>query len=228
MSHRKNLIFLHGGPGFTNYLQPYFSDLEDQFNCVFYDQLQGRDVNLDKLVHQLDELVSVLSAPVVLVGHSWGGTLALEYSLKYQSKISGVVLMCTGLCEKHWGEDYRKELVRLGLENAPLEKIFLSEDEKELGIPLLEQSWKTFSEETFESLQSYLRAYDVRIKIGELKIPILNIFGEKDVRFPAHNAKNFKDFNRLIENFEVKGGGHFPFLTQARRGFIHQIFRQKL
>lgn len=43
---KTNLIFLHGGPGFKDYLKDYFVELSNDFECIFYDQSRGNTVGI--------------------------------------------------------------------------------------------------------------------------------------------------------------------------------------
>ena len=225
---KSTIIFLHGGPGFRDYLKPYFEELKDQFNCIFYDQVRGPEINIEDMISQLNEIVCSISGEIILLGHSWGAVLAAEYAGRHQSKLSGLVLISTGLNHKHWKDEYHKELEDLGLNDASLEQIFLTPEEIKEGIPFLNQSELTFSEETFMSInKSYLGTYDVTPYLKTLFIPVINIFGEKDVRFPARIAKNFNEYKSDIINFQIASVGHFPFLQESGREQIHKILKEQ-
>ncbi|WP_079978264.1 proline iminopeptidase-family hydrolase [Parachlamydia acanthamoebae] len=101
---RVKILTLHGGPGHTHeYLEcmeNYFS--KDQFQIIFYDQLgsyhsdQPNDPSLwtiDRFCEEVEQIRKALNLnDFYLYGHSWGGLLAIEYSLKYQSHLKGVIL----------------------------------------------------------------------------------------------------------------------------------------
>ncbi|PIB93519.1 proline iminopeptidase-family hydrolase [Caulobacter sp. FWC2] len=83
------LLTLHGGPGSShNYLLP-LQALADERPVIFYDQLGcGRadapeDDSVYMIQRSVDELDAVRAAlgldRVVLLGHSWGALLAVEY-----------------------------------------------------------------------------------------------------------------------------------------------------
>jgi pimeloyl-ACP methyl ester carboxylesterase len=225
---KTTIIFLHGGPGFQDYLKPFFKDLEDDFQCIFYDQVSGPEIKIENMLIQLDEIVSSVSGKIILLRHSWGAVLATEYAGRNQSKLSGLVIISTGLSHKHWKDEYYKELENFGLQNAVPEQIFLTPEEVELGETILDKSWETFSEVTFNSIkQSYLENYDVTPLLKLLKIPVISIFGEKDVRFPARVSKTFRSFKSDIIDFQILNAGHFPFLRDAGRKQIHKILREK-
>jgi proline iminopeptidase len=98
------LIVLHGGPDFDHaYLLPELDELADTYRLIYYDQ-RGRGQSADNvrpddvtLASDLDDLDNVrrhfrLDAPVLL-GHSWGTVLALEFALRHPTLVSHLVLM---------------------------------------------------------------------------------------------------------------------------------------
>src|SRR5262245_29898447 len=100
------LLVLHGGPGFPH---DYLEDLEQLADggraVVLYDQLGcGKsDHPDDPALWVMDTFVEELSAvreaiglePVHLMGHSWGGWLALEYVLRRPVGLASLILAST-------------------------------------------------------------------------------------------------------------------------------------
>ena len=98
------IIILHGGPDFDHsYLLPDLDRLKDTFRLIYYDQ-RGRGRSADKvkpedvtLMSDLDDLDRVRQHfqldSVVLLGHSWGTVLALEYALGHPTRVSRLILM---------------------------------------------------------------------------------------------------------------------------------------
>lgn len=102
------LLFLHGGPGTSAlaYNRIHNSDLENDFVFVNWDQrgtgksiAAGADrstLTLDQMTNDLDELVDLLRAEfeqdqIMLIGHSWGSMLGLNYVSKHPEKIASYV-----------------------------------------------------------------------------------------------------------------------------------------
>lgn len=225
---KPNLIFIHGGPGFKDYLEPYFDTFKESFTTVFYDQIQKADMTIDELIQQLDAIVESQSGPVILLGHSWGGVLAVEYALRFQDKLSGVVIMSTGLCFKHWNDDFKKHKEELGLTHAAPEDIFLTRNERPFGIEFLNKTWEGFSGETFDYLyENYIKSFDLTSKLKDLKIPLMNIYGDEDNRFPVHVARSLQKYNENMSNIEIPDAGHFPFLTERGQEIILNALRSK-
>jgi proline iminopeptidase len=98
------LLVLHGGPGLSHeYLEALESFLPQAgIEMYYYDQLgcnnsdQPDDSSLWTLPRYLDEVEEVRRGlgleQFALYGHSWGGMLAIEYALKYQQHLRGLVI----------------------------------------------------------------------------------------------------------------------------------------
>ena len=222
-SKQKTLIFLHGGPGFRDYLEPYFSELaSDNIQCVFYNQLQADSVSIDDLVKQLDQYVDNSQTDIYLIGHSWGGSLATEYTLRFQDKLKGLILINTVL-DKDQFVYYETYLKEQGLANLDKKQIFFPDNEMEEGEKLMNSSaWVGLCHKSFESIYNgYLKHFDLLTKLGEIKIPILNIWSDKDLRCPRVIGASFKSYNQDIIEFEIKGSGHFPFILEHNKQEIY-------
>src|SRR5215216_5977120 len=85
------IVVLHGGPDFDHtYLLPELDRLSDAYRLIYYDQrgrgrstkgVQPEDVTIQSDVEDLERLrVCFQLETVALLGHSWGGILALEYA----------------------------------------------------------------------------------------------------------------------------------------------------
>jgi proline iminopeptidase len=98
------IIVLHGGPDFDHgYLLPDLDRLADGFRLIYYDQ-RGRGRSADHvqpegvtLTSDIDDVDKVrqyfqLESPALL-GHSWGALLAMEYALRYPTRVSYLILM---------------------------------------------------------------------------------------------------------------------------------------
>jgi proline iminopeptidase len=103
---RLRLLLLHGGPGATHeYLEACDSYLPGAgVEYYYYDQLgsgfsdQPDEPSLWEAGRFTDEVEQVRVAlgldreNFVLYGHSWGGILAIEYALRYQQHLRGLVI----------------------------------------------------------------------------------------------------------------------------------------
>jgi proline iminopeptidase len=93
------VLLLHGGPGADH---RYFEGFEDflplnEIEFYYYDQLDStnsdktNDPTLWTIEPYTDEVEAVRRGlgldQFYLLGHSWGGLLAIEYALKYQQHL---------------------------------------------------------------------------------------------------------------------------------------------
>lgn len=98
------ILTLHGGPGCTHEYFECFEDFLPQRNIQFYyyDQLgsaysdQPNDSSLWTVERFREEVEQVRVAlgleNFYLYGHSWGGMLGIEYALKYQRHLKGLII----------------------------------------------------------------------------------------------------------------------------------------
>ena len=100
------LLLLHGGPGATHeYFEAFDSYLPAAgIEYYYYDQLgsfysdQPDEPDLWELPRFVDEVEQVRQAlgldrdSFFLLGHSWGGMLAIEYALQYQQHLKGLII----------------------------------------------------------------------------------------------------------------------------------------
>lgn len=100
------VLLLHGGPGGTH---EEFGNFEgylpnEEIEYIYYDQLgsyysdQPNDSTLwttDRFVEEVEQVRQALGLNkenFYLLGQSWGGILAMEYALKYQENLKGLII----------------------------------------------------------------------------------------------------------------------------------------
>ena len=100
------VLLLHGGPACTHeYFESFESFLpQEGIEFIYYDQLgsaysdQPTDTSLWNLPRFVEEVEQVRQAlglnkdNFYLLGHSWGGILAMQYALKYQQNLKGLIV----------------------------------------------------------------------------------------------------------------------------------------
>jgi len=117
------IVVLHGGPDFDYaYLLPDLDRLARDYRLVYYAQ-RGRgasrgavrpaDVTLASELSDLDALRTHLGLDrLVLLGHSWGALLALEYALARPEPVSHLVLLNPAPASRAGYESMRAERAR--------------------------------------------------------------------------------------------------------------------
>ncbi len=134
------VVFLHGGPGGTHGAYLDALALADERAVILYDQLDsGRSDRPDdpgnwrvsRFVDELDTMARTLGVGRWhVVGHSWGGTVALEYGARRPDVLSSLILASPLISTRSWiadadmlrrelPADVREELIRCDALPAP-------------------------------------------------------------------------------------------------------------
>ena len=102
----RKLLLLHGGPGATHeYFECFDSFLPragieyyyyDQLGSAYSDQPDDPALwEIDRFVDEVEQVRCALGLDrdnFFLLGHSWGGILAIEYALQHQEALKGLVI----------------------------------------------------------------------------------------------------------------------------------------
>ena len=100
------ILLLHGGPAMTHEYMECFETffLKEGFEFYEYDQLgsyysdQPKDSSLwtvERFVEEVEQVRLAIGADAsnfYVLGNSWGGILAMEYALKYQKNLKGLLV----------------------------------------------------------------------------------------------------------------------------------------
>jgi proline iminopeptidase len=104
---RIKLLLLHGGPGFPHEYFEAFDDYlpQEGIEYLYYDQLGSYYSDQPEMTHEMlalprfvDEVEQVRRAlrldtdNFYLLGQSWGGLLAIEYTLKHQDHLKALII----------------------------------------------------------------------------------------------------------------------------------------
>ena len=102
----KKVLLLHGGPGFDH---QYFQAVDSYFpkesiEYYYYDQLGSSNSDNPKIeslwtterfvdeVEQVRKSLGLNENNFIILGHSWGGILGIEYALKYQKNLKALII----------------------------------------------------------------------------------------------------------------------------------------
>ena len=103
---KMKVLLLHGGPGFTHEVYECFDGYlpQEGIEYYYYDQLgsyysdQPKDLSLwdlDRFVEEVEQVRVALGLNkdnFYLLGQSWGGILGMQYALKYQDNLKGLII----------------------------------------------------------------------------------------------------------------------------------------
>src|SRR5512135_3104460 len=110
VEHGYPLVLMHGGPGLDHTSLLALQPCADQFTLIFYDhrcngRSEGADVTSmtwENLTADAEALRQTLGFDKwAVLGHSFGGYVALEYALRYPQSLSHLILMdtCGDICQ---------------------------------------------------------------------------------------------------------------------------------
>lgn len=142
------ILLLNGGPGGTHeYFQSFENFLpQEGFEFIYYDQLGcGNSDNpndtaywdLNRFVEEVEQVRSALKLDknnFYLLGHSWGGILAMQYALKYQSNLKGLIVSnMMSSCPDY--DKYAKNVLAKQFEPAILDSVMAMEARNDYDNP---------------------------------------------------------------------------------------------
>ena len=142
------VLLLHGGPACTHEYFECFENFFPQENIEFYyyDQLgsyysdQPTDTSLwqlDRFVEEVEQVRKVLNLDknnFYLLGHSWGGILAMQYALKYQQHLKGLIISDMMSSAPEYGK-YAEDVLSKQMDKNVLDTIRAIEAKKDFSNP---------------------------------------------------------------------------------------------
>ncbi|HNH60875.1 MAG TPA: proline iminopeptidase-family hydrolase, partial [Cyclobacteriaceae bacterium] len=143
------VLLLHGGPAMTHEYMECFETffLREGFEFYEYDQLgsyysdQPTDSSLwttERFVEEVEQVRQAIGADstnfYVLGNNSWGGILAMEYTLKYQQNIKGLLIANMVASAPEYGK-YADEVLAAQMKPEILTEIRSIEAKKDFANP---------------------------------------------------------------------------------------------
>ena len=213
------LVLMHGGPGLDHWSLESFRRCSDRNTLIFYDhRTNGRSLDApvesmtwDNLIADADALRSYLGYEQwAVLGHSFGGNVALEYVLRHPQRVSHLVLLDTG-ADSRWPRVNAAEVAAqrgYGPDKAALIRRWFSGDfapdewlsifsqigaayyYKKLDMEHLVKEIPASEGPTFrpEPLifagQHLLKDWSVTDRLREIKVPTLVMAGRQDFCYP--------------------------------------------
>lgn len=97
------LLIIHGGPVLDHsYFLPHLEPLAKDCQLIFYDQracgrssvaIDSASMNLDGFVEDIEYIRRSLNLEKInVLGHSWGGLIAMKYGIAHDDKLDRMIL----------------------------------------------------------------------------------------------------------------------------------------
>lgn len=249
------LVIVHGGPVMDHsYFLPHMETLAQDYQLIFYDQRAcGRSalevdqskMSLAAFVEDIELLRQELElGDIHLLGHSWGGLLAMKYAIRYPQHLQSLMLSnslpaSTG----HWQKEQellarrltkQDSLDRLAIANSEemrtnpalaVEKILRLSFQPQFYNPQLVDSLALFvpddymaRSQAFQRLGPDLASFYLYDDLEQLEKPVLILYGDQE---PAADISG-KSLEETIPDARLvilNKCGHFPFVEQPEAYF---------
>lgn len=235
---QNRVVFLHGLMAFSANWRKIANKIEDQYQCLIYDQRgHGRSFKPDSgyspeiLAEDLNKMTDELGwQKFHLVGHSMGARVAIVFASKYPSKVKSLTIEDIG--PNAVGDSYKyyenmlnivptpfvsKEEVQNFFERDFLKKFTPSEDSKVLITFLkanLEEKqnghydWK-FSKKAIIEIVREGHLKDRWLEVSSFKMPVLLVRGERSHLLTSEVFEKMLQVNPQINGVEIKDAGHW-------------------
>jgi proline iminopeptidase len=223
------LVLIHGGPGAYDYLGPVADLLDNScYQVIRYEQRgswrseKKGPYDVETFVEDLEHLRIHLGLESwVVCGHSWGASLALAYTAKYNFHVKALIYISGTGINSAWHADYRENrLNKMSVDDREQYTYLRSivdtlngEDKERTRDRLRELSLRTdlFNQDSYDMLprvdgqfvnnevnqkvgsdcNGYMESEKFKIAVSLITVPSLFVHGEVDPR-------PYKYANRLV------------------------------
>jgi proline iminopeptidase len=224
------VLLLTGGPGASHEYVECFESFfpKEGIEFIYYDQLgtgysdNPKDTSLFDLARCVDEVEQVRKAlhldkdNFFLLGHSWGGILAMEYALKYQQHLKGLIISNMMASADDYNP-YADEVLAKQLDPKVLDTIRQIEQKGNFDSPKymellmthfyskficrlpawpepMTRSMSRMNQPFYVTMQGpsefglsgKLEGWDVKAQLSTIEVPTLSIGGRYDTMDPEH------------------------------------------
>jgi proline-specific peptidase len=235
------ILFMHGGPGLDHSTLLPLQPCADSFTLIYYDhRCNGRSVGAnvstmtwENLTADADVLRETLGYEKwAVLGHSFGGMVALEYALHYPASVSHLLLMDT--CADIWWVQHNapKILAKRGYNATAVQaarRFFNGQLTSNEVFPLMLKFFRAYShhpslmavvreivlgirvkmcpEALIFGFSKLLVGWSVMDRLSEITMPTLVLAGRHDFQFPPEHQAILADriSNAQLELIEQAG-----------------------
>ena len=234
------ILLLHGGPAMTHEYMECFETFfqREGFEFYEYDQLgsyysdQPKDSTLwttERFVEEVEQVRKAIGADgsnFYVIGNSWGGILGMEYALKYQKNLKGLIIGNMMASGKEYGA-YANNVLAKQMKPEVLAEIRALEAKKDFANPrymelllpnfykqhlcrleewpdAVTRSFNHVNNEVYTLMQGpsefgiggRLANWDVKNRLKEISVPTLMVGAKYDTMDP----KAMEEQSKLVQN----------------------------
>jgi 2-hydroxy-6-oxonona-2,4-dienedioate hydrolase len=233
------VVFLHGLVGLNEHWDGVVERVKAQVRCILFQlpllQMRGEDCSIQGVTRLTTQFLRDYfnGEPVILVGNSFGGHVALRIALESPELCRGLVLAgSSGLIEKSMVSDIQIRPSRDWLVRKIGELFF---DQTKMREADIDRAFKELSDRggarAMVKLSRSARRDHLGDRIGEIQAPTLLIWGRNDIVTPPEAAEGFQ---RMIKDSRLvwfDRCGHAPMIetpdgfAEALRSFAEELMQ---
>jgi proline iminopeptidase len=246
-SGEETIIVVHGGPGLPHeYFHPLLSNIGRYARLVYFDRradiLSSRPahetVSIGEMADDVDALRKKLGLNrITLLGHSFGGSIALDYALRYPDHVKRLILVSTASAIENPAEAEHRLLKVLTSEqlssyrsgegsggNTACDRV--RRRYRALFPHYFHKTpsrhWLDFGVYSayFDSLAKKLvlagrdARVDLRAEISRIKAPVLVIGGRYDLVTPLDQVEELAKGMPVARMVVMEHSAHYPFIEE--------------
>ena len=250
------LLIIHGGPGLDHtYFLPQMEALAQNHELIFYDQrasgksaadFDSTQISMDIFIEDIESLRQGFRLDQLnILGHSFGGILAMKYAIKYPDKVKKLILSNSSGASARFVKEAQKELMARITEEDKFEQdlIFNAQNFQQKRASAYQDLFRIFFRKEFFNRElaseltltfpenfaknsqtlSYLSKdmganYDFQEELKRITAPTLVIYGDYEILAESAGkaiVNTIPDADFLL----LKDCGHFPFIEQPSAYF---------
>ena len=221
-------LVLHGGPGLSDYTEPLATELAEDFTTIRYQQrgLEPAPLTGATVEGHVADAIAVLDALEIdrawVVGHSWGGYLAMHLAVAHPERVAALVAVCTlgavgdgALAEfgarmktrfhEHYGRDAG--------EDETFETVWPLYFPRPSEAPPYPQIVQVDAAETWASIEAHIHRRTLELELPSYRGQALFVHGREDP-LPWEAAARSADLVPGARLEVLDGLGHFPWLDE--------------
>jgi proline iminopeptidase len=251
------IVVVHGGPGMDHmYLLPGMKGLAESHRVIFYDQrgvgrtqgvVDSTTVSFDRLLSDIDAIDDSLHlGRFILLGHSWGGLVAMRYAARHPERLRALIVMNTGEPGSKYAAQ-RQAIVRrkqTPADSAELSRIVRSDAFRQRDSSAVNPMLRTFFRASFAdpSLSTQLDVhedqrtshnmvpvamlvmgplgpnFDLWPEVATIRVPTLIVHGAEDL-VPLEMPRELAQKIPGAQLAIIESAGHFPYIEKPAETF---------
>jgi len=254
------IVVLHGGPGFDHrQFLPYIWELAKEHRVILYDQrgtglssgpVDAESISIDSFIADIEGIREAFGIQKMnLLGHSFGGILAMHYGIRHPENLRSLILCSTAASAASFGEMRTNyEANRPPGEGELLQEIYSSDGYRNGDPQVVERFWRIyfkpyfvdhslveemdlhFTENTIKNMNEVaghimrsIGDFDLHEQLGVIRCPTLVIHGDSDP-MPVSYARRIHDSIAGSKLVIAEDSGHWLFVD-ATETFTSSILQ---